>query len=97
MFQRVAVVNNVGSVFKILLQNVRVGRLDSFVIILFQIDDLEAKLLVELDGAFVVHLNVSKKREEAMVMRWSRDQRRWNSQEYVVEVPVGLNVLEDVI
>jgi hypothetical protein len=57
---RDAVGNHIGVAFQVLLEDVSVGRLDSLVIILFQIDDFEAELLVELDGALVVHLHVSK-------------------------------------
>jgi len=37
-----------------------VRRLDALVVLLLGVHDLEAKLLVELDGSVVVDLNMSK-------------------------------------
>lgn len=42
------------------LQNVRVRRLDPLIIMLFGLHDFEAELLVEIDGALVIHLDVPK-------------------------------------
>lgn len=57
-----SVLNHFRAPFEVLLQDVRIGGLDSLVVILFKIHDLEPELLVELDGAFVVHLHMSKKK-----------------------------------
>lgn len=56
----VSVLNHFWPRLKILLEDVGVCGLDSLVVILFKVHDLEAELLVKLDGAFVVHLDVSK-------------------------------------
>lgn len=37
----------------------RVGRLDAFIVLLFGLDNLEAKLLVEVYRTLVVDLNVA--------------------------------------
>jgi hypothetical protein len=82
--------------FKVLLKHISVGRTYSFVVILFQINDFETELLVEFDCAFIVHLDVSAKREievEVMGMRG----KGHNLQENVVKVCVGFDILEDVI
>lgn len=67
MIAGVSVQNDFAVTFKVLLEDVSISRLDSLVVILFQIHDLEAKLLVELDGALVVHLNVSKIKKHSML------------------------------
>lgn len=82
--------------FKVLLQHISVSGTDSFVVIFFQIDDFEAELFVELDRAFVVHLDVSEREES-----WSGagEIERWrNLQENVIKISVSLlDILEDVV
>lgn len=58
MLNGISVLNHI--TFKIFLQDVGVSGADSFVVVLFEIDDFEAELFVEFDRTFIVHLDVSK-------------------------------------
>lgn len=58
--------------FKIFLQYIRVGGTDSFVVILFQIDNFKAEFLIKFNRTFVVHLNVPEKVNEIEVANVKR-------------------------
>lgn len=60
-FDGVAVRDQLGATFQVLLKDIRVSWLDSFIIILFEINNFKAELLVKLDGAVVIHLDVPTK------------------------------------
>lgn len=49
-----------------LLQNVRIRRLDAFVIVLFRFDHFEAKLLIKIYSAFIIHLDMSANGEKSL-------------------------------
>lgn len=92
MIDRVAIRDHLRADFKVLLKDISVGWLDSLVIILFEINNFESELLIKLDGAIVVHLDVPTNMK--IVMRQIQEYACCvNSQEYVVEVTVSLNVL----
>lgn len=62
MLDGVPVLNHFHAVFKILLKDESIRRLDPLVIHLFQVHNFKAEFLVELDGALVVHLDVPKRK-----------------------------------
>jgi hypothetical protein len=82
--------------FEALLKNVRVGRRNSLVIVLFEIHDFKAELFVEFDSAFIVDLDVTAMERRKLVgvdLVFSASY----SQEDVVEISVHFDELQDVI
>lgn len=65
----VAILKHRRATFKILLKNVGICWLDSLIVVLFQIDDLEAKFLIELDGAHIIHLDMPKMKGVVILYR----------------------------
>lgn len=57
MFDRVSILDHFA--FKVFLQHVGIGGTDSFVVILFQIDNFETELFVKFNSTFVVDLDMS--------------------------------------
>jgi len=47
-------------VLESLLQNVSIGRRNSFIVRVLGLDNLKAKFLIEIDGIFVVNLHMKK-------------------------------------
>lgn len=63
MLDGVSILNHFA--FKVLLQHVGIGGTDSFVVILFKVDNFEAELFVKFNSTFVVDLDMSTRESES--------------------------------
>lgn len=95
-----AAVAGVVGLLEILLQHVRVGRFDAFVVVLLGFHNLEVELLVELNGALVVHLHVPAHKSEMVSNEIPTKpcfSAATHSQKDAIEVAIILDNLQDVI